>query len=420
MDKGNKTVYSNVAMQYGFVAARYVFPLILLPYLARCLGSESYGIYAYIVSMMLFVQTVADFGFNQAATKEIVENRSGVRACCEILTSATCAKSILVLVAGIIVLAVSCQVELVKHDLSCVFVAFAGVVCMVGIPDFVFMGFEKMGVITGRFVASKTVSTSLILVFVRGPEDLLLLFCFDSLASLFAASLSWAAVVRRFGLVLVPVSLQLVARAFFGAFPFFVSTTAVAVFNALATILIGVVLDDATQVAYWSVSVTAINAVLSLYNPIANALYPYMVHSGNMRLFLRFFIAGTFAAAAGSVLFACLSGYIMFVLGGEGYVAGSFILVDLAPVLAFAYPALMLGNPLLGAAGESGALARSSTITAVIYTVGLLALIVLNVFTIQMVCVCRCLAEICLGLVRVCYARKAFFLRGPKGIERRN
>lgn len=202
-----------------------------------------------------------------------------------------------------------------------------------------------------------------------------------------------------------------VVQSYVEGLPFFLSNSSVAALNSSSTLLIGMFLNNATQVAYWSLAVTGINAVLSLYNPIANALYPHMVHSRDYRLFKWLFITGTLAALVGSFLFAALSDTAMSILGGSDYIAGSYILRLLSPVLVFAYPALLLGGPFLGAIGDGKELASSSLITALVYIGCLLALQLFGVFTIVSVCICRCGAEALMLIVRAFYSVRLFRIK---------
>lgn len=193
----NRTVLINTVMQYGFVAARYIFPLLTLPFLARVLGSDAYGVRAYIVSLMLFVQTIADFGFNLAGTKRIVNVRDSPDECGRVLTSILLAKLLFLAILSVFIIVFSLNVAITKGHLDCIVIGLVGVFWASMIPDFIFMGFEKMSIITIRYVVCKSISTALILMFVRNPSHLLLPFVFDTLSSFVSAVLSWDQVLGQ-------------------------------------------------------------------------------------------------------------------------------------------------------------------------------------------------------------------------------
>ena len=70
-----KNVIKNTIMLYGLSIAKIVFPLITLPYLTRVLTLNSYGVVAYVKSVMQYMQIFVDFGFLLSGTKSIVEAR---------------------------------------------------------------------------------------------------------------------------------------------------------------------------------------------------------------------------------------------------------------------------------------------------------------------------------------------------------
>ncbi len=73
----HNTFYKNTLWQYGLQILKYLFPLLLIPYLTRILGTEGYAVYAYVLSFMGVVQTIADFGFTLSGTKKVVDLRGG-------------------------------------------------------------------------------------------------------------------------------------------------------------------------------------------------------------------------------------------------------------------------------------------------------------------------------------------------------
>ena len=67
------------------------------------------------------------------------------------------------------------------------------------VPDFVFMGYERMSVMTVRYVVSKTVGLLLTFALVRSPDDLLIVPAIDVVTSGIAVVWTFAGMRRRFG-----------------------------------------------------------------------------------------------------------------------------------------------------------------------------------------------------------------------------
>ena len=91
----HNTFYKNTLLQYGLQILKYLFPLLLIPYLTRILGTEGYAVFAYVLSFMGVVQTIADFGFTLSGTKKVVDLRGDTAALSRLVGAITVARLML-------------------------------------------------------------------------------------------------------------------------------------------------------------------------------------------------------------------------------------------------------------------------------------------------------------------------------------
>lgn len=398
--EASNSVFRNTIMQYLYVGARYVFPLLTLPYLARVFGPDTYGIRAYIVSLALFFQALADFGFNLSGAKSIIVADGNQQEQNLIYSAILSSKAILVLLLLGPLVAISLMTPLTHDVIHLVLIAYLGVIFNSFIPDFLFIGYEKMEIITSRYVLAKTITTCMIFLLIHSQADILLSIAIDSGGTLLALLFSLLQAKQQFNTKFTTSGVNAIIKSFRLATPFFLNNISVAALNALATVFVGLFLENAVSVAYWSLSVTALNAVLSLYNPVANALYPHMVNKKDYRLYMKYFMLGTVLSLIGAIAFALLAPFIMFVLGGDEYSSGSSVLVWLAPTVFFAYPSLLLGNPILGALGCEKEMAQASIISVLVYVCLIILINALGFFSLETIAVCRGLAELLLLIIR--------------------
>lgn len=385
--------YKNTVWQYGLQIAKYLFPFITLPYLTRVLGPDVYAVRAYILAAMTFAQVLLDYGFTAYGTKAIAEN-SGNKALIQSTMSCIAYLRLLLCIAGGATVALAATaIPILAANPLYVLIAYVGICFKALLPDFVFQGLEDMGIITKRFVVSQAISTILVFVFVHGSSDLLWVPTLEGLASLVALVWSWGNVLRGRGLLFVRVVGSKLWDAFKASSIFFLSNAATTIFTALTTILIGIYVADTAEISYWSISMTAISAIQSLYTPITNSLYPHMVVRKDFALVKRLLKLGMPVVLAGTIAFASLSGVIMGLLGGESYLPGAYVIAMVSPVLLFSFPAMLLGFPVLAAVGRVGQLTASSVISALFHIVGLIVLVVGGWFTVANVAVLRCLTE---------------------------
>jgi PST family polysaccharide transporter len=175
--------YKNTIWQYGLQLLKYIFPLILVPYLTRVLGTDSYAVYAYVLSFMGVMQSIADFGFTLSGTKKVVDNKNDQSYISVLVGNITVARLILLATLLAATLVVSFFIPILSENLLYVLLAFVAVGLRALLPDFVFQGYEMMGPLTTRYFASKGAQLVLTLLLVRSPNDLLLVVFADIVGS---------------------------------------------------------------------------------------------------------------------------------------------------------------------------------------------------------------------------------------------
>ena len=171
---GRRLFFRNSVFLGLYQIARYFFPLITLPFLARVLETDSYSVRAYVVSLMVFMQTIADYGFSQYGAKLLSEKAESSEEASRAYSCIQASRCITVLIGAVISAGVALLIPFLQGYFLFVMIAYIGIACKVLVPDFVLQGFEDMRPIAVRFVVSQVFSLVLILLFVRGPQDLIL------------------------------------------------------------------------------------------------------------------------------------------------------------------------------------------------------------------------------------------------------
>ena len=411
MASSHKVFYKNTLMQYGLQIAKYLFPFITIPYLTRVLGPDVYAIRAYILAAMTFMQVFLDYGFTSYGTRAValaINDKTAIRS---EMTAIMIARFGLCIGGAIVLVPITLCIPILASNPVYVAISYICVCFKAALPDFIFTGLEEMGILTYRFVVAQAVSTVLILLMVRGVEDLLLVPTFEALAAFIAFSWSWENVLLKRRIAPIRVSASKVISAFKVSTVFFFSNAATTLFTCLTTLMIGVLITDISEVSYWSLAMTAISAIQSLYIPISNSLYPHMCKRRDFALFKRLMAVGMAVVTVGTVAFASFSEAIMWILGGSEYLNGAYVMVMVSPVLFFSFPAVLQGVPMLAAVGKEKELTASSIISALFHISGLFVLAFGGWFTISAVAVLRCCTEFVLFLMRTIFVVRWFRLR---------
>ncbi len=402
---GHASFYGNMAWQYGLQVAKYAFPLITLPYLTRVLEPEGYAVYAYVVAFMNFVQIIIEFGFNLSGTKQVVDCKGDPVRIGEVVGAVTQARLVLSLSMLAMVLIASGAISTMREHIFFVVLYYVAIVLKGLLPDFVFRGMERMGPLTTRYFVSRGAATVLTFMLVRSESDLVVIALLEIVSNLLALAWSVWSMKKVFGIGFSRVPMRDCLRNLKASAVFCFSNTSAIAFNGLPTLFIGLCVADQVQVAYWSLSMTAISAVQSLYSPIINSLYPHMLVKNDWGFVKKLAIIALPCVLAGTVAFACLSQMIMLVLGGEAYLEGAPVLLLASPVLFFSFFDMVFGWPVLGVLGKVEELTSTTVISAALFAGALVFMVVAGRFQVLCVAMIRTLAEavLCALRLRLCW-----------------
>lgn len=397
----HNTFYKNTLWQYGLQILKYLFPLLLIPYLTRILGTEGYAVYAYVLSFMGVVQTIADFGFTLSGTKKVVDLRGDTAALSRLVGAITVARLMLLCGLFFCVMVVTRFIPIMAENTVYVIWAFFATAGRTVLPDFIFQGNERMGPLTTRYFASKGVQVALTILLVRGPGDLILVAVADVLSEIVDITWSYRAQKRMFGVGIARPTFKESFEELRVSAIYCVSNVSSSLFSGFTTVIIGLAITSKTDIAFWSLTLTTVNAVQSLYTPIANSLYPHMIKNRDFGFARKLALVALPVLVLGIVAYCALSKPIMLVLGGPEYVGGAHVMWMISPIFIFSFYGILIGWPVLGAMGHVKELTVSTLFTGIVNVVSLLALYLAGLITLDVICVARWGCDALLLLVRV-------------------
>lgn len=398
-------------------AVKFLFPLVTLPYLARVLEPDAYAVRAYVVSYMVFIQTLIDFGFAQYGTKLIAENARDPQAMSSINTDVFVAKLLLALFGAAITLASAAFIPILGDNLAFVALSFGAIAAKSLLPDFVLQGLENMKAIAVRFSITQVIAVILIFLFVKEPSQLNLVAAFEGMASVVALAWTVAYLKRNYCIGIGRISASKTRKIIAGSTPFFISLAASALMSSTVTVLMGVFQTDALVISCWTIATTVIQGVQALWQPVTRSLFPHMVKRHDISLARKLLIVGTPIAIAIAAACHFAASWIVLVMGGEEYVAGSYILSYAALVLPFSYPIAVIGYPITGAIGRASELSACIGIAGGMQLVFLVAAGLAGAFSVGVALIARIGSEALLLVLETFVARRTIKrIRGTQSI----
>lgn len=403
-ERYKKTIF-NTIMLYILSFAKIIFPLVLLPYLTRVLSVECYGAVSYVKSVIAYAQIAIDFGFILSSVKDIVKANKEKKCISEIISDTILAKLILSVVAFVVILVVSFAIPLLREYRLFLILSFGVPFLSSFLLDFLFRGIEKMHIVSIIYVFMKTISTILTILFVKGDQMIILIPVLDMISSVCAIVLTWVIAIKM-GYRLVASNMLKAFNKIKDSTLYFANSVASTAFGALNTVLIGIFIKDLEHVAYWSVSMQLVGAVQTMYTPISNGIYPYMIKKKDLSLIKKVILIFMPVVFGGIVFCYFFSPQILTIISGKKYVDATGIFRLLLPILAFSFPVAILGWPTLGAIDKVKQINIATLSGACIQITGLFLLILFDEFNLITVAIVRNISEIVMFSVLVFFVIK--------------
>ena len=275
-----KKILENIVSLTGLQFASYILPLITLPYLTYVLGPDKFGLTQYAISLITYFQMFTDYGFNLSATRELAIVREDKKKVSEIFNTVMFIKIMLTVISFIVLLAIISFVPKFNNDADVYLLTFGIVIGYVLFPTWLFQGMEYMKYTSILNIIGKVIFTVLIFVFIHQTSDYLLVPIIKSFGYIVVGILGIYISLTKFDINLSVPSIKNIKYHLKEGWHVFLSTIAINMYTTTNTFLLGLLTNN-TLVGYYSIAEKIINAVNGLFNPISQALYPFISRTVN-------------------------------------------------------------------------------------------------------------------------------------------
>lgn len=331
-----KVVASNFSWLLLLQIAGYIFPLITLPYLAGVVGVDGIGKIAFASSIIIWIQTFADWGFNFTATRDVARSRGDISEVSFIFSNVLWARCILTIIGFLILLILIFLVPSFQENSNVILVTFLMIPGHVCYPDWFFQAIEKMKYTTILNLLSKLFFTILIFIFVKDSNDYILQPLFTSLG--FTLSGIFALIIiHKWGVKLCRPSYSGIITTIKGSADVFLNNLMPNLYNSFSSILLGVY-GGSISTGLYSAGSKFVDLSQQFIGIMSRAFFPFLSRKLNKHSFYRK-INLTLAIVMAIVLFA-LAPFIIELFYGHDFAKA----VVLLRILSISVPFLALAN----------------------------------------------------------------------------
>lgn len=275
-----KTVSSNFLSLSILQILNMFLPLLILPFLVRKLGLESFGLLIFSQAFVMYFTLIIDYGFNISATREISTHKHDKEYVSKVFYSAFFIKIFLLVISIILFSIIVFSFELFRENYLLHYLTFSMIIGQMLLPVWYFQGIEKMKMIAILNVIIKAIYTIMIFSFISSSNDLLYAAGFNSISFI---------IVGIIGFLIASNNLKFQTLDFEYIKSFFKETTTIFISNFFSSMysisnnfLLGIFTNN-TLVGIYASFEKIITALKSLYLPLYQALFPFVSRKENKK-----------------------------------------------------------------------------------------------------------------------------------------
>lgn len=270
-----KTVFANFGYLSLLQIAGYVFPLISMPYLARVIGADGFGKIAFASAVVVWIQTISDWGFNLTATRDVAQNRNDKEKVSRILSNVLWARCILAILSGLILLVVVLSVPYLRENADIIFVTFLLVPGYILFPEWFFQAIERMKYTTIFNLVIKLMFTISVFVFIHKKEDYLMQPLLTTVGYLLCGIGALYLIFKKWGYTLYKPEWMEILKTIRSSTDVFINNLMPNLYNSFSVMLLGF-LGGATANGLYDGGNKFPNIFYHFQSVLSRAFYPFL------------------------------------------------------------------------------------------------------------------------------------------------
>lgn len=325
-----------VASNFGYLSliqvAGYVFPLITMPYLARVIGTVGFGKIAFANAVLVWIQTVADWGFNYTATRDVAQNRENKDQVSKIFSNVLWARIFLSLVSGLILSVLIVTIPVFRQNALILVISYFLIPGHILFPDWFFQAIEKMKYTAILNLLAKSFFTIMVFVVIRKESDYYLQPLLTTLGYIICGIIALYLILKKWHYQIYRPDVKSIVCTIKGSADVFINNLMPNLYNSFSVLLLGFFGGAVPNGIYeggnkFSTIMYQFQLVLS------RAFYPFLSRRPDKHNLFAFINVG--AGIMSAVLLFAFAPLIIHVMLGPGFEESVAVLRILSVSLIF-------------------------------------------------------------------------------------
>lgn len=274
----NTSVFKNFISLNSITVLKFIFPLLILPYLVRIVGVENYGKIVFAETIMLYFTIFTNYGFVYSGTSQISIFRNIDYRINKIFSTILLIRFFFLLICfGLLIIFLYLFID-VKQEYKLYIYSFGIVIGESIVPSWLFQGKEKMKYLIIIQLISKLIYTIFIILFITKKEYYYLVNLFNSIGYIFAAIISIFISIRYFKIKIIFPKWVDILYQLKNGYHIFITTFGIQLYRNSSLFLLGIITQNNYYVGIYSAAEKIIKSIQICIQPMAESLYPNLTH----------------------------------------------------------------------------------------------------------------------------------------------
>ena len=219
--------------------ATYIFPLFTIPYLARVIGAGRMGDIAFAAAVVVYFQTVVDWGFNFSAARDVARNQNDINKVSEIYSKVMSAKALLTVICLFLFTIIVFAIPNFYEKRYLLFATYMYIPTGLLIQEWLFQGLEKMRYFTILNIVLKFLFTIAIFAFIRQESDYILQPILNACGNLTVGIASLIIIRKKLKIKFRFPAIKTILEAMKGSTDIFINQLMPNLYNSFSVMLLG-------------------------------------------------------------------------------------------------------------------------------------------------------------------------------------
>lgn len=261
----------NVIGLYWVQVAKFLVPIVTLPYVSRVLGPGELGLVIFSQSSSIFLTLLVDWGFTPYGTRRVAIDRDDPAALARTVAHVRSAQLLLAAASVPVTVAILFAIPKFTQHPAFLAMAWLAAVSSALMPNWFFIGTERVRITAVVQLGFRVIGTVLTFVLVSRAGDAWIVMALYTATSVAMWLFSDFLVYRRVPFRLT--GLRAAAAGIGESTRLFIGTVAISLFSTFNVVLLGLFVSTA-QVAQFGAGERIVRTWEEVLGPVGTAVYP--------------------------------------------------------------------------------------------------------------------------------------------------